>query len=742
MGNKRRSSLSLAASPIPFGLGLTKPRHFREMFKVLWRNRDNLRHAWRILNHGVCDGCALGTSGLRDWTIEGNHLCLVRLQLLRLNTMGALKAELLGDVAHLRTLSSAQLRDLGRIPFPFRRRRGESGFTRVSWREAMEDLGARWPKQNPQRTACFVTSRGITNEVYYTAQKVWRYLGSNNVDNSARLCHAPSTNGLKSTIGVAATTCSYRDWYAADLIVFLGSNPANDQPVSMKYLAEARRRGARVLLVNTYREPAMERYWVPSDPLSALFGTQMTDRFFLVKLGGDLAFLNAVQKVLLERGAIDKSFIAAHTTGLEALQAALENQSMESLLTQCGTSLQDVHAFADEVQRARCGILVWSMGITQHAHGSDTVRAIANLALSQSWVGREGCGLMPIRGHSGVQGGAEMGAYATCLPGGTPITAESAAHYEALWQFPVGAQPGISCAEALDEAHAGRLDALWCIGGNFLETLPEPLRVADSLARIPLRVHTDIVLTHQMFVEPADTVYILPSRTRYEQDGGGTETSTERRVIYSPQIAGHQIGEAESEWRMLLMLAEAVKPGAAAALQIDDGPSIRRDIARSVPSYAGIENLAKEGDQFQWGGPHLCADGNFPTADGKGHFQVVVPPTLRAHGPTRFALATRRGKQFNSMIQAQRCHITGAERDHVFINVADATRLGLAADDAIELRNATGIFRGRVFLAEVTLGTLQAHWPEVNVLIPHGVRNADSGVPDYNAEVEIVRLAH
>ena len=127
-----------------------------------------------------------------------------------------------------------------------------------------------------------------------------RYLGSPNVDNSARLCHSPSTAGLKTTLGVAATTCSYSDWYDADLIVFFGSNPANDQPVALKYLAEARKRGARVLLVNAYREPGMRRYWVPSNLDSALFGTKLTDRTFLVKVGGDLAFVNAVQKVLIE----------------------------------------------------------------------------------------------------------------------------------------------------------------------------------------------------------------------------------------------------------------------------------------------------------------------------------------------------------------------------------------------------------------------------------------------------------
>jgi anaerobic selenocysteine-containing dehydrogenase len=270
---------------VPFGLSAVKPRHFRDMLRIAWENRDRLPYAWRVLSRGVCDGCALGTTGLSDWTIAGTHLCMVRLELLRLNTMGALDPDRLGDAEALRRRSSRELRELGRLPFPMRRRAGERGFSRVSFEELWSEIGPRWRACRPARTAMFVTSRGITNEVYYVAQKVFRYLGSNHVDNSARLCHSPSTAGLKSTVGVAATTCSYTDWFDADLIVFLGSNPANDQPVATKYLYEARRRGARVLSVNPFREPGFERYWIPSNPDSALFGTRNVRSQSLVPKG-------------------------------------------------------------------------------------------------------------------------------------------------------------------------------------------------------------------------------------------------------------------------------------------------------------------------------------------------------------------------------------------------------------------------------------------------------------------------
>lgn len=729
-------------SAVPFGLGETKPHHFTEMLRILWENRDDLGHAWRVLTRGVCDGCALGTSGLSDWTIRGTHLCLVRLNLLRLNTMGpAPEAEVLSDADQLAARGSRALRELGRIPFPMRRRRGESRFSRVTWDEVFEDVGARWGAVEPDRTAMYVTSRGITNEVYYVAQKVMRFLGTNNVDNSARLCHSPSTSGLKSTVGVAATTCSYRDWYDADLIVFFGSNPANDQPVSVKYLHEAKRRGARVVMVNTYREPGMERYWIPSTPDSALFGTRITDAWFQVKVGGDLAFLNAVQRLLIERGQVATEFIAGATEGYEALREELYSEPFERLLEIAGTDRAAVEAFADEVGGAERAVLVWSMGITQHVHGADTVRAICNLGLLREAVGRRGTGLMPIRGHSGVQGGAEMGAYATAFPGGLEINPENARRFSELWGFEVPEQPGLTTVDALEAAREGRLDAYWMIGGNFLETMPQPQRMAEALGRIGLRVHTDLFLTTQMLVEPADTVYVLPSRTRYEQEGGGTETSTERRVIFSPEIPREGLGEARSEWRLLLDLARAVRPDDRARPDFADGAAVRADIERANPAYTGIARLAKKGDQFQWGGPHLCAERRFPTPSGKAHFRPVRPPQLDLDPAVArewpFLIATRRGKQFNSMIQKHVDQLTGAARDHVFINVEDARALGLGNDDPVRLESVHGEYRGRVFIADVARGTLQGHWPEVNVLLPPDRVDTFGGVPDYNARVRV-----
>ena len=421
---------------MPFGIGRTKPNHYLEILKTLWDNRHDLPYAWRILSKGVCDGCALGVAGFRDWTMEGVHLCTTRLDLLKLNTARALDPSVLADVARL-PRSAGALRKLGRLPYPMLRRRGEGGFRRVSWDDALELAAARIRASAPDRIGFYLTARGLTNEVYYAAQKVARYLGTNNIDNAARVCHAPSTGALRKAIGVAATTCSYRDVIESDLVVLFGADVANAQPVFMKYLYLARKRGTRVVVVNPFREPGLEHYWVPSSVESALFGTKMADAFFAIHTGGDLAFVRGVLKILIEKRGVDEAFVREHTVGFGELRAVLAATPLDELAVAAGSSVDELHAFAKTYSEARSAVLVWSMGVTQHVCGTESVQGIVDLALARGNVGRQGAGLMPIRGHSGVQGGAEMGAYATAFPGGVPITPESSRALGARYGFEI-----------------------------------------------------------------------------------------------------------------------------------------------------------------------------------------------------------------------------------------------------------------------------------------------------------------
>jgi molybdopterin-dependent oxidoreductase alpha subunit len=733
---RRRPTPSNWASWKPLGIGEQRPNNYGEVLRAAWENRDRARYAWRILRDGVCDGCALGTRGLRDWTIDGVHLCNVRLRLLRLNTMPPLDAGLLADTATLRAKSGQELRSMGRLPHPMLRIRGEDGYHRVDWEEALELIADRVSAAGPERIGFYLTSRGMCNESYYAAQKAARAIGTNSIDNAARVCHSPSTFALKQALGVAATTCSYADWIGTDLIVFIGSNVANNQPVTTKYLHLAKKAGTKVAVVNPFREPGMERYWVPSAPESALFGTRIADRFFQVNVGGDIAFLCGALRHLFERGWANRSFIAEHCSGAADLRAHLEGLDWAELESAAGLSREEMLAFARLLAGAERAVLVWSMGVTQHECGEDNVRAIVNLALARGFVGREGSGLMPIRGHSGVQGGAEMGCYATAFPGGAEVDPESAAELARSWGFEVPGRPGMTAPEMLDAAAEGELDVLFSAGGNFLEVLPDPVRVEEALRRIPLRVHMDLVASSQMLVEPAHMAVLLPAATRYEIEGGVTETTTERRVVLSPEIPGPRIPEARWEGEVLIDLARRVRPDLAARLGCEDTQAIRREIARVVPSYAGIEELAEGGDSFQYGGRRLCEGWQFPPADGKARFLPLrVPPVVPACG--RLRLSTRRGKQFNSMVQESRDPLTGARREAVLVSPADAARLGIRHGDPVLVRSEVGRMRGRAHLAPIAPGNVQVHWPEGNALIAGGRRSAQAGIPDYNTLVRI-----
>jgi molybdopterin-dependent oxidoreductase alpha subunit len=714
---------------------------YREILRAAWQNKDRPGYAWRILRDGVCDGCALGTSGMRDWTLDGVHLCWLRLNLLRVNTMPSLEPALLADLGRLPDRSEPALRRLGRLPVPLLRRRGEPGFTPVSWENALALMAGRWRAADPRRTAVYVVSRGTVNETYYAAQKAARALGTNHVDNSARICHSPSTVALKETIGHAASTVSYRDLIGADLVILLGSDVANNQPVMMKYLHLARKAGTRVLVVNPYREPGLERYWVPSSFESAVLGTRVADAFYPVRVGGDLAFLNGVLKHLIANGWIDRAFLDAHTTGWEALAAALEAEGFEDLERLSGVSRQEMLDFARRYAGARSAVFVWSMGITMHRSGVDTVKAIVNVALARGMIGRERSGLMPIRGHSGVQGGTEMGCAPNLFPGGFAVDGEGARRMEALWGFPVPSWKGRFIAETVDAAHAGELDILYAVGGNLLGVLPDRAFVREALERIPLRIHHDVVLNPQMLVEPAGAVLVLPATTRYEMAGGNTETSTERRVIFNPEIPGPRPASARDEWRVLMDLARRVRPDLAPRLAWPGTAAIREEIARAVPAYRGIERLAAKGDQFQWGGARLAEGGQFGFEDGRARCAVVRAPEAAVPAGC-FQLSTRRGKQFNSMVFGNGDLMSGAGRDTAVLAPEDLARLGLRDGDAVVVRSPTGAWRGRVRGGAVHPGTVLMTWPEANVLVPRGNVDPVSGIPAYrDAVVEVLPAA-
>ena len=746
-----------------FGLGQQKPHHYREMARIAWENRDQLPFAWRILKDGVCDGCALGTSGLSDWTLPGVHLCMVRLELMRLNTAPALDASTMSDATSLNALTSRELRDLGRLSEPMLRRRGEPGFLVASWDEALDVIAEELRRVDPLRAAFYLTSRGITNENYYAAQKAARFLGSPHVDNSARLCHAASTVAMQRSLGHGAATCSYQDWLHADLIVLFGSNVANNQPVAVKYLAEAKANGAQIAVVNPYREPGLARYWVPSNARSAVFGTDLADHWFDVHTGGDLALCIGVLRALVESGGVDEAFVRERTLGYEDARDEALGTDWPAIEAASGLTRDAIQQFARLLIAKPNTVFIWSMGLTQHPRGVDTIAALVNVGLARGLPGGEHRGLVPIRGHSGVQGGAEVG----CTPS---VSDTTAARWSRVWEFPVASGRGWTAGEMVEQAADGNVDLFWIVGGNFLETLPDVERSRRALCRPRLRVHHDIVLSTSMLAESDGDVLVLPAATRYESEGGGTETSTERRIIFSPEIPGRRVGHARPEWWAFGEAMARAWPARANYIRFDNAAAIRREIAEAIPLYRGIETLAAKGDQVQWGGRTLYADGQFATPDGKAWFTTVqLEPRVRLKPDTTtatevrlepdataatttadrsvrlqpdddartFLVSTRRGKQFNSMVQREVDPLTGASRHDIFISDSDLARLAMRPGQRVRLRSADGVFEGRLRAAALKPGNLVLHWPEGNVLLSGASFDPDSMEPDYNAVVTV-----
>jgi molybdopterin-dependent oxidoreductase alpha subunit len=724
---------------MPFGLfARSKPRHYREMLKILWQNRGRWLYAWRILRHGVCDGCSLGPRGLRDDVIPGVHLCLTRLKLLRLNTMRAIPPARLTelDIGALRAMSNEELHNLGRIPYPLIRRAGERTFSRLGWDQATEMIAAGMRTAAPDRMGMFVTSRGLTNETYYMLQKLARVAGTPHIDSCARLCHAASTVGLKQTIGFGAPSCSLSDWIGADLILIIGSNLANNQPVSTKYLHYAKQRGARIVVINPFREPALERYWVPSVPWSAVFGTRLMDDFFGVSPGGDIALLSGVLKALDQAGGWDEKFVADRTTGAAELRAHLAKLDWSEIVAESGLPEARIRELAAIYQRAQRAVVVYSMGLTQYTFGVENVKMVVNLVLARGMIGRPNTGIVPIRGHSGVQGTAECGADADKLPGAVDITDESCERFERAWGHPIPRRRGLRAAHLLDRAGDEGLDLLYLVGGNHLHTMPDPAHARRALENVGLRVHQDIVLNTSTLLDAREAVLVLPAETRYEQRSGGTSTSTERRVRYTPEIPGPRIAEAKPEWEIPALIGRRLRPELPALFSHRDTAEVRAEMASVMPLYAGIDKLAKEGDNFQWGGARLGVE-SFPgMPDGRARFSVCTIPRIDVPAG-KLVLTTRRGKQFNSMTWGAVDPLTrGARREDILMSEDDMRRLGIADGAAVVVRSENGALKAVARSGPCRPQHVQAFWPECNSLLARRYDPA-SGEPDYATAVSV-----
>src|SRR5699024_8316781 len=291
-----------------------------------------------------------------------------------------------------------------------------------------------------------------------------------------------------------------------------------------------------------------------------------------VNMGGDIALMHGVMKhwfdleAEIPGSAINHEFVKEHVNNYEDLKANVQAQSWDEIVASSGISKERIIELSNILAKSKNGVMVWALGLTMHKHATDNISQVCNLALLRGWLGRKYTGLMPLRGHSSVQGSGEMGADPFSLPGGD-YDDENRKRIEDLWGFDLPKFPGDTVGVTIENAmlpedNEKKLKLYYMSGGNFLETMPDPNFVSKALENLDIRVHQDIILNTSTLLDAKETVVVLPAKTRYEQDGGGLSTSTERMIYFSPEIEGNRnrIAEARSEWQIYVDLAKRVKP--------------------------------------------------------------------------------------------------------------------------------------------------------------------------------------
>ncbi len=734
----------------PFGvLARKKPRHFLAVLRTLRETHGSWHKAWQMLN-GPCNGCAVQTDGLRDNVLPNSpHFCLVRLGLLEEALRKDAPPRAFADAAKIRKLGNDRIERIGRLTSPLLWRRGGKGYEPISFDDAYALAGGWITEQRGDACGFFTTSKAVGNEEYYAFQQFARVVGfTNNVDSCARQCHAASVTALKATVGAGVSSGTLSDFMNTDVLVLAGTNLANNQPLVMRYIERGRAtRGGRpyVIVVNPYREPGLDRYWVPSSVRSALFGSKICDEYVPVRIGGDIAFFNGVLKVLIEDALLTdkhRTFIQTRTSEFEGVAELLAKSSLDELAGAAGVPIEKIRRVAMVLARSENALFCWGMGLTQHRRGTDNIKAFVNLALATGQLGKPNAGVAPLRGQSGVQASGECGVAPNVFPGGAPVNESSAERFSEFWSAPLSAKPGLATGPMIEAAECGDIKLLMSLGGNLRETMPDRSFIEKTLRKTPYRIRLDVMMNSDALIEPGEASLIIPIRNWYEWDSVFTTTATDRTIRAFRGTIPRDHRDLPESWQALKQIAGRVLGSDASGFDYAHTQAIREMMDRTIGVYEGIADLSEPHRQMQWGGPYLFRNGFAGMPDNRARFATVEHD--RTKTPAGYlTLTTRRGfGQWNSQhrVGANKDSLSSAvSRRDILMNPQDASDRSLVADQKIRLTTPAqasilGVCRPD---ADVRSGSVQAFWPLANDLIPLGIYDQPSTEPDYNVAVRI-----
>jgi len=675
---------------------------------------------WRAMRRrNACKTCALGMGGqqggMRNELGRFPEVCKKSLQAMAADMQGEVQETFFStySLAQMQGMSPRELETAGRLVTPLYAGPGDTHYRKITWEEATRRLVDKMRATAPEQAFFYFSGRS-SNEAAFLLQLFARLYGTNHVNNCSYYCHQASGVGLQTAIGSGTATVEAKDVEAADLFFLIGGNPASNHPRLMTHLMHLRRRGGHVIVVNPVRETGLVKFRIPSDPRSLFFGTEIASEYVQINAGGDVAYLMGIAKALLARGAVDFAFIGAATEGWDEVRAVVERTSWEEVEAAAGIGRTDIERVAALYARSRKVIFSWAMGITHHLHGVENVQWIANLALMRGMIGRPHAGLLPIRGHSNIQGVGSVGV--------TPALKQAIFERFVAAGIKVPEHAGLDTMGCLDAAHAGRMRLGWSLGGNLYGASPDSCYASEALSRLDMLVYLNTSLNTGHAHGRAKETLILPVLARDEEPYLTTQESMFNYVRLSDGGPSRHAGP-RGEVEIVADVAGQVlgTGGPVDWLELRDTGNIRQLIARLVPGFAALANIDRSRKEFQIPG-RVLHERRFPTASGRARFHAHPIPA-RIAAPDRFVLMTVRSEgQFNTVVFEDHDLYRGQDRrDVVLMHPDDLARLGLGVGALVTVMNDTGRMHVRARPFDVKPGHVVMYYPEANALVPRAL---------------------
>ena len=685
---------------------------------------------WKTLLHkSACLSCAWGTGGQKGGFTneEGEKLqrCMKSVEAISAEIQPPISQDFFArqSIEQLQQLTSQEADRLGRWSFPVILNRGETHYHKISW-DKIYQLAETAFKTTPEKVASYSSGRS-SNEAAFLLQLMMRALGSNNLADCSDLCHAPSTVGLKRIFGTGTSMVSLKGLKETDCVVLAGSNAAYNHPRLMNELIKLRERGGKVVVINPVRERGLVKFASPAFPVKSLLtGSDIASIYLQPIPGSDVALFLGIQKSAIARGKIDREFLQAHTENYAEVISQARTTPWSTITDTCGVSRAEIEAAAEIISSAPKVVFAWAMGITQQQNGVDNVTSIANTALITGNVGRFGTGLMPVRGHSNVQGFGSMGVTVN-------LKQEIQQSLEKLLGRPLSRVPGYDTQALIAAADAGKIKTLLCLGGNLYGANPDSVKVKRALGKIDTIIYLATKPNLGHFHGLARQTIVIPVLNRFENPHKTTVESGNNFVRLNDEGQTHlKDSDLVAEIDFLTELAHRLhgdKPIDWRKLQ--DTKYVRQLIAQTIPGYEKIAKIDRTQEEFTIA-RRIIEQPRFPTPSGKAVMFTTPLPQLELPQPEDFgalnysqgivvALMTGRGYgQHNTVVYQTEDKYRGIPHRHcILMNAADAEGAGLSEHQRVTVRgNASQLDKIEIIYGEVRPGAAVMFYPEVNVI--------------------------